>query len=128
MKKSESWEQKYPTNIRSNKGITLIALVVTIVILLILAGITIKMVTGQNGLISKAQQAADATAKAKILEEVQTKWLELMMRPGFTDLTAEKQAEMFQEELRKDDENATATKNSEDDTKIDVSYKGVDTK
>ena len=46
------------------KGITLIALVVTIVVLLILAGITITFVLGENGIINMAQRAADATNNA----------------------------------------------------------------
>ena len=43
--------QKY--NIRKNKGITLIALVVTIIVLLILASVSISMLTGNNGIISR---------------------------------------------------------------------------
>ena len=42
---------------KSNKGITLIALVVTIVVLLILAGVSISMLTGENGIIKQAQDA-----------------------------------------------------------------------
>ena len=41
----------------SMKGITLIALVVTIVVLLILAGVSISMLTGENGIIIQAQNA-----------------------------------------------------------------------
>lgn len=44
-----------------NKGITLIALVVTIVVLLIIAGISIVSVTGDNGIINQAGNAKDAT-------------------------------------------------------------------
>lgn len=40
-----------------NNGITLIALVITIIILLILAGITISTLTGENGLLTKANTA-----------------------------------------------------------------------
>lgn len=52
---------------KNNKGITLIALVITIIVLLILAGITIAMLTGENGLLSKSQQAVadNAIAAAK---------------------------------------------------------------
>ena len=39
---------------KGNKGITLVALVVTIVVLLILAGISLNLVLGQNGIISRA--------------------------------------------------------------------------
>ena len=49
---------------RNSQGITLIALVVTIVVLLILAGITITFVLGENGIINMAQRAADATNNA----------------------------------------------------------------
>ena len=48
----------------SNKGITLISLVVTIIVLLILAGITIGTVFNDNGIIKKAQEAANATEEA----------------------------------------------------------------
>ena len=40
-----------------NNGITLIALVVTIIVLLILAGVSISMLTGNNGIIAQAQKA-----------------------------------------------------------------------
>ena len=46
---------------KSNKGITLIALVVTIVVLLILAGVSISMLTGENGIITQAQNAKERT-------------------------------------------------------------------
>ena len=44
-------------NLKSRKGITLIALVITIIVLLILAGITIATLTGQNGLFARAKQS-----------------------------------------------------------------------
>ena len=47
------------------KGITLLALVVTIVVLLILAGVTIATLTGDNGLITRAQEAKDKTEQAE---------------------------------------------------------------
>lgn len=53
------------------KGITLIALVVTIIVLLILAGISVASLTGSNGLITRAQQAKKETEKAKETEEKQ---------------------------------------------------------
>ena len=48
----------------NNKGITLITLVVTIIVLLILAGITIGTITDDNGIIKKAQEAANKTEEA----------------------------------------------------------------
>ena len=53
---------------KNNKGITLIALVVTIIVLLILAGVSIAMLTGQNGILTNAQKARDNSA-AGTLEE-----------------------------------------------------------
>lgn len=51
-----------------NKGITLIALVVTIIVLLILAGITITLVMGQNGLIAKAMESGKNYTEAENTE------------------------------------------------------------
>ena len=47
--------------LKENKGITLVALVVTIVVLLILSTITINMTIGENGIITKAQETARKT-------------------------------------------------------------------
>ena len=47
----------------NSRGITLVALVVTIVVLLILAGVTITMLFGENGIIKKAQEAKEATER-----------------------------------------------------------------
>ncbi len=52
-------------------GITLIALVVTIVVLLILAGITISLVFSDNGIIKKAQEASKRTNQGLINEQIQ---------------------------------------------------------
>ena len=50
--------------LKNKQGITLVALVVTIIVLLILAGVTITSLLGDDGIIAKAQQAADATNTA----------------------------------------------------------------
>ena len=47
--------------LKNNKGITLIALVVTIIVLLILAGVTIAMLTGTNGILTQASKAGSTT-------------------------------------------------------------------
>ena len=52
------------------KGITLIALVVTIIVLLILAGISISMLTGQNGILNRASEAKQNTGTAQTEELV----------------------------------------------------------
>ena len=52
-----------------NNGITLIALVVTIIVLLILAGVSIAMLTGQNGILTQAQRAKEETEQATVEEQ-----------------------------------------------------------
>ena len=58
------------------KGITLVALVVTIVVLLILAGVSINSVLGENGIIIKAKEAAEKTAVAQEREMIERNLLE----------------------------------------------------
>ena len=58
--------------VRENeRGITLIALVISIIILLILAGITILAISGENGIIQRAVEAREETEKAEIIEQIQ---------------------------------------------------------
>ena len=52
--------------LREKRGITLIALVVTIVVLLILAGITISLVFSENGVVTKAKEAKEETRGAAV--------------------------------------------------------------
>ena len=57
------------TKRKQAKGITLIALVITIIVLLILAGVSIAMLTGQNGILTQAQNAKNRTEEAQGEEE-----------------------------------------------------------
>ena len=52
-------------NKQNNRGITLIALVITIVVLLILAGVSIALLTGQNGILTQAQTTKAKTAESQ---------------------------------------------------------------
>ena len=61
------------------KGITLVALVVTIVVLLILAGVSINTVLGDDGIIKKAKDAAEATKRASAEEEMNRLVLEYQL-------------------------------------------------
>ena len=54
---------------KSNKGITLIALVITIIVLLILAGVTIAALSGDNGILKRATEAKEKTEQAQKDEE-----------------------------------------------------------
>ena len=54
---------------QNENGITLIALVITIIVLLILAGVSIAMLTGENGILTQAQRAKQETENAQAEEE-----------------------------------------------------------
>ena len=56
---------------KKERGITLIALVITIIVLLILAGVSIAMLTGDNGILTQAKEAKEKTEEAKRKEEQQ---------------------------------------------------------
>ena len=51
-------------NLKSNKAITLVALIITIIILLILAGVSLTLILGDNGLINKTQSSVNAYQQA----------------------------------------------------------------
>ena len=57
----------------NNKGITLIAMVVTIIVLIILAGISLNLVIGKNGIMTRAEEQKDAQAIADITERLELK-------------------------------------------------------
>ena len=65
---------KFPT---SNTAITLVALVITIIVLLILAGVTLNMVIGENGIFGKANNAKNKTEIAQYEEELRMCVLEI---------------------------------------------------
>ena len=55
---------------KGNKGITLIALVITIIVLLILAGVSIAMLSGDNSILKQAQNARNNSAAGTLDETV----------------------------------------------------------
>ena len=55
----------------SQRGITLIALIITIIVLLILAGITISLVVGDNGVLNQSTKAVERTSHGQVQEQVQ---------------------------------------------------------
>ena len=69
--------------LKNNKGITLIALVITIIVLLILAGVSIAMLTGENGILTQAQKADDNTAIAEAADKIN-----MALNGEFTNLLA----------------------------------------
>ena len=55
---------------KNQKGVTLIALVITIIVLLILAGVSIAMLTGDNGILTQAKSAKISQIEGQVREEV----------------------------------------------------------
>ena len=88
MKKQEKSERKNlnkEKNIimqRNTKGITLIALVVTVIVLIILAGVSISLVLGENGIVNKAKKAKENTELAKVEEETRLNELAKQIEEG----------------------------------------------
>ena len=58
------------TKKKNARGITLIALVITIIVLLILAGVTINALSGENGIITKSKEAKIKTEKSRTIEKI----------------------------------------------------------
>ena len=63
-------KQNLKERVNGKNGITLIALVITIIVLLILAGVTIATLTGDNGILTKAQNAKEKNAQKTVEEQI----------------------------------------------------------
>ena len=77
--------KKAKEKIFKEKGITILALVITIIVLLILAGITIGAITGNNGLIGQTQDAKLETEKAQIKEDLDIMVVQSIGKDGKVD-------------------------------------------
>ena len=99
------------------KAITLIALVVTIVILLILAGVTITMTLGQNGLFTRAREGAAAYNESEVRDD-----LSMLITQYTWDKASEKTDKNLGDYLK--DNGATSVKANADGTTLEVEYKG----
>ena len=72
-------KKKRKGRIEKQRGITLIALVITIIVLLILAGVSIATLTGENGILTKANKAKEETEKASEEEQRELAMIEATM-------------------------------------------------
>ena len=80
-------------NVKSKKGITLITLVMIISVLLFLAGVSVSLFLGKNGVISNAKLAKEQTLKSQVLEEIKLKVAEILVnKQGFASLQDVKEA------------------------------------
>ena len=92
---------KTKLKIKQEEGITLIALVVTIVVLLILAGVSISLVLNNNGVISKAKDAKYSTERGQAQDEVNLAIHYLQIEDATSTLTQEERRKILEDELRK---------------------------
>ena len=99
------------------RAITLIALVVTIVILLILAGVTITMTLGQNGLFTRAQAGRKEYEQAEVRDD-----LSMLITQYTWDKASEKTDKSLGDYLKEN--GATSVKANADGTTLEVEYKG----
>lgn len=76
--------------LKNKKGITLIALVITIIVLLILAGISIATLTGENGILTQADNAKNKSESAKIKEMLSLAWTDCQSEYSVNDSTQSK--------------------------------------
>ena len=81
--------------VKENRGITLIALVITIIVLLILAAVSIATLTGQNGIITQAQNAKKQNEYATAKEKVNASIIAASSRSKKGDLDADKLIEQI---------------------------------
>jgi len=72
-------EKEIKSKKKKNSGITLIALVITIIVLIILAGVSINLVLGNNGIITRARDARNNYQKAAAEEETTLKDLDKLI-------------------------------------------------
>ena len=117
---------KIPT---SNAAITLIALIITIIVLLILAGVTLNMVMGENGIFGKANNAKDKTEVAQYEEELRICVLELQADAAANGTTFNMDTikENFTQKVN-ELENTTEIEfpTEESETRLDGTYKGYE--
>ena len=95
-KRLKNFDKEKQRREKEQKGITLIALVITIIVLLILAGVSIATLTGENGILTKANQAKEETEIASEQEQRQMAMLNATMhdelwyyKEGVGELTSE---------------------------------------
>ena len=103
--------------VANEKAITLIALAVTIVILLILAGVTITMTLGQNGLFTRAREGVAAYNESEVRDD-----LSMLITQYTWDKASEKTDKSLGDYLKEN--GATSVKANADGTTLEVTYKG----
>ena len=91
------------------RGITLIALVVTIIVLLILAGVSISMLTGQNGVLNRAGEAKEEYSNSSEKEKIQLSYASAITKKLGNSITAEELQNELDEMLGKNQDGTSKT-------------------
>ena len=109
---------------KREKGITLIALVITIIVLIILAGVTLSVVMDNEGIIGKAISAKDQTKKSAVEEIIRLEVLENKMEDNGSGLEKEKLKEKIAQKLKDqgykvEEDNNTVIYNNQNTIKIE---------
>ena len=110
-------------SLENKSGITLIALIITIIVLLILAGVSIVSLRGENGLINQVFNAKNNTDDAQIKEEVTQAWYMVQNDNVGNNYSNSKIAYYVRDLLSVDDRDARVTYN-ENKNVFEAFYKG----
>ena len=94
---------------KKQRGITLIALVITIIVLLILAGVSIAMLTGENGILTQAQNAKSETIKNGEKEQLRLAYMEAKAEKLKVGDTGAVTADELKKQVENDGVDATVT-------------------
>ena len=116
---------------KETKGITLITLAITIVVLIILAGVSINAVIGDDGIIKKAQNSANLTKEAEVKEAINRTILEFYLTDDYETLEDFLKAKVTEGKIDSVTKNADGTltvkkENSETVKKIDELRASID--
>ena len=106
--------------IQKQKGITLIALVITIVVLIILAGVAINLTIGENGIFTRAKNARQQSDEETVREKIETAIVELQVEE--VSQTGRLSLKNLYENLESKDSNITLNEYSDGDTVLTGTY------
>lgn len=110
--------------LKESKGITLIALVITIIVLLILAGVTIATLTGENGILNQANKSKISIEEARIEEEIKLALIKVNASKQINDNQDKDKATLLKEELQKNDTDVEVSTNEINGKGLITKYKG----
>ena len=102
----------------SSKGITLIALVITVIVLLILAGVSIAMLTGDNGILTQATEAKKANTEGAEKEQIQLAMQSLKMKKQADNVSTQVTPAELQKQLEDDGAKNVTVESGESDSLV----------